>query len=356
MAATPRILFAPLDWGLGHATRCVPIIEEVQRQGGEPVLATAGRAYAYLKAEFPALELINLPPYDIYYYGANMYWNVGVQAPKLLLAAWREHHQLQRIIRRRKIDAVVSDNRFGCFSSSVPSVFITHQLNIRIPSPPLQWMANRLHHQFIRQYDECWIPGQPGDESLSGALSHPPKGLPCRYIGLLSRLRSAEEIKEYDILALLSGPEPQRGRLEKILIRQLALLPYRVLLVQGKTEQKKHLRLTPGIELVSYLNAEELQVAMSRTALVICRSGYSTIMDLAAMGKKALLFPTPGQTEQEYLARRMQELGYCPFQHQGSINLERGIREASECAGFPGRPETKGRVEAAVGSLLACIA
>lgn len=356
MAETPRILFAPLDWGLGHATRCVPIIEEVQRQGGEPVLATAGRAYAYLKAEFPALELISLPPYNIHYYGSNMYWNVGVQGPKLLRAAWREYHQLQKIIGRRKIDAVISDNRFGCFSSRVPSVFITHQLNILIPLPPLQWLANRLHHQFIRQYDECWIPGEPGNESLAGVLSRLPEGLPCRHIGLLSRLRPAEERKGYDILALLSGPEPQRSHLEKILIRQLELLPYRVLLVQGKTEQKKYLRLTPGIELVSYLNAEELQAAMNQAPLVICRSGYSTIMDLAAMGKKALLIPTPGQTEQEYLARRMQELGYCPSQHQSSINLERGIRAASECAGFPGRPEMKERVQAAVGSLLARIA
>ena len=352
MAARPRILFAPLDWGLGHATRCVPIIEEVLRQGGEPVLGTAGRAHAYLKAEFPALELINLPPYDIHYYRANMYWNMGVQAPKFLRAVGREHCQLQKIIRRRKIGAVISDNRFGCFSSLVPSVFITHQLNIRIPSPPLEWLVNRLNHHFIRRYDECWIPGQPGTDNLSGALSLPPESLPCRHIGRLSRLKPEEAAKEYDILVLLSGPEPQRTQLEATLIRQLKDLPLRVLLVQGKTERERCDYLTAGMEVRPYLKARGLQAAMSRASLVICRSGYSTIMDLAAMGKKALLIPTPGQTEQEYLARRMQELGYCPFQYQNELDVKRGLSEVGFYPGFPKDDVGNGLLAGAIQSLI----
>lgn len=374
MATKPRILVAPLDWGLGHATRCVPIIEEIMRQGGEPVLGTAGRAYAYLKAEFPELELIELPSYDIRYYSGNMYWNMALQAPKLLRAAWREHRKLQRIIQRRKIDAVISDNRFGCFSSLVPSVFITHQLNIQIYSPPLRWLANRLNHWFIRRYDACWIPDRPGADSLAGELSHPQhrvedgsgagielflrsngplsSGPSYRYIGLLSRLRPEKATKKYDILALLSGPEPQRSRMEAILIRQLKALPYKVLLVQGRTEREERYQPAAHIEVVSYLNAGELQSAVNRSTLVLCRSGYSTLMDLAATGKKALLIPTPGQTEQEYLARRILELGYCPFQLQSSLNLERGIREALEYPGFPEGWEMGGGMAAAVEDLL----
>lgn len=357
MAAKPRILIAPLDWGLGHATRCVPVIEEVIRQGGDPVLATAGRAHAYLKAELPTLEMIELPAYGIRYNSPNMYWNMARQGPKILRAAWREHRQLQRIIRQRKADAVISDNRFGCFSSLVPCVFISHQLSIHVSFSPLQGLANRLNHWFIRQYDECWIPDWPGAESLAGELHGPPSGGPsCRYIGLLSRLRPEAAKKEYDILALLSGPEPQRSHLEAMLLRQLEELPYRVLLVQGKTERLERRRPAPHIEAVSYLKAEELQSALACSALVICRSGYSTLMDLAAMGKRALLIPTPGQTEQEYLAERMRALGYCPFQRQESIQLERGIREALEYSGFPEEREKGVGLAAAVGSLMVHIA
>ncbi|MCB0594796.1 MAG: glycosyltransferase [Lewinellaceae bacterium] len=335
MASKPRILVAPLDWGLGHATRCVPLIEEIQRQGGEPVLASAGRALAYLQAEFPNLEMTSLPAYNIRYFGGNMYWNIGLQGPKILRAAWLEHRRLQQLIRRLKIDAVISDNRFGCFSSRVPAVFVAHQLNIQLSPPSLQWLANRLCRLFIRQYGECWIPGLPGSESLAGALSQPPEGLPCRHIGLLSRLQPEIETPEYDILALLSGPEPQRSRLESILLRQLKDLPYRVLLVQGRTEVEERRQPSLRIEVVSYLKTGELQRALNRSTLVICRSGYSTLMDLAAMGKKALLIPTPGQTEQEYLARRMQELGYCPYQKQDELDVERGVAEVQAYSGFP---------------------
>ncbi|MCB0550723.1 MAG: hypothetical protein KDD19_24340 [Phaeodactylibacter sp.] len=378
MAAKPRILIAPLDWGLGHATRCVPIIEEVMQQGGTPVLGTAGRAYAYLKAEFPGLELIRLPSYNIRYYGANMVWNIGVQAPRLIRAVWQEHDQLQRLIGRLRIDAVISDNRFGCFSSRIPSVFITHQRCIQIASPPLQWLANRLNYWFIRQYDECWIPDIPGPGNLAGALSvpcdsvgdrgsfgraeaylhspplsnNPSHSLLFRHIGLLSRLRPVKEEIKFDILALLSGPEPQRSRLEALLIRQLKELPLRVLLVQGKTEREERHQPAPHIEVVSYLKAGELQSAMSRSSLVICRSGYSTAMDLAAMGKKALLIPTPGQTEQEYLARRLQQLGYCSYQKQNELNVERGIQDAGASSGFPkNNRQEEGLAEAVRGLL-----
>ena len=352
MAAKPRILVAPLDWGLGHATRCVPIIEEIMRQGGEPVVGSAGRALAYLKAEFPALDRVELPAYGIHYRSANMYRNIGAQIPKLLRAAWGEHRQLQRLIRSGSIGAVISDNRFGCFSRLAPCVFITHQVHLRIPPPPLQWFANRINHYFIRRHEECWIPDLPGSGSLAGALSSPLPELPCRHIGILSRLRPEAGPAQYDILVLLSGPEPQRSRLETLLIRQLKNLPCRVLLVQGKTEQDGRSRPAPNIEAVSYLTAGALQAAMASSSLVISRSGYSTIMDLAAMGKKALLIPTPGQTEQEYLARRVQQMGYCPFQGQEELNLKKGLPELESYPGFPEYPAGGAPLEAAVRNFL----
>lgn len=353
MAARARILVAALDWGLGHATRCVPAIREVQRQGGVPLIGSAGRALAYLSAEFPDLEAVKLPEYGVRYPGSNMYRNMAGQAPKLMRAVWQEHRQLQQAIRSGLADAVISDNRFGCFSRLAPCVFITHQLNLPVGPPPLRWLGNRINRHFIRQYDECWIPGLPGADSLAGALSLPPEGLPCRYIGLLSRLAPQQGDRQYDILALLSGPEPQRSRLEQLLIRQLADMPHRALLAQGKTEQTRRSRPAANISAVSYLSAGNLQAAMAGAGLVICRSGYSTIMDLAAMGKKALLIPTPGQAEQEYLARRMQQLGYCPYQNQDELDIEKGLRDAEAYPGFPLFPMDGARLAEAVGRLLA---
>lgn len=352
MPATPRVLVAPLDWGLGHATRCAPIIRELLRQGAEPVLATAGRAAAYLRAEFPGLELIGFPAYDVRYPTANMYWNMGIQAGRLLRVIRQEHRLLQTVIRKRNIRAVVSDNRFGCFSSMAPCVFITHQANLPIRSWPLRWAANRANHFFMRQYGEWWLPDYM-PEGFSGALSSPPARMPYRCLGMLSRFTPGRQAPAYDVLALLSGPEPQRSRLEEKLCLQLQGLPLQALLVQGKAESYREFEAAPHVKIVSFLGEAGLQKALAGARLAVCRPGYSTLMDLAATGKKALLIPTPGQPEQEYLARLLHARGICPFQPQQSINLAQGLPLAAQYPGFPPPSQIGEGLEAAVKALLA---
>ncbi|MCB9300121.1 MAG: glycosyltransferase [Lewinellaceae bacterium] len=351
MSARPRILVAPLDWGLGHATRCVPVIRELQRQGAEPVLATAGRAAAYLQAEFPGLELIEFPAYDIRYPTGSMYWNIGIQSRKLLRAVKQEHRQLQSIIRRLGIKAVISDNRFGCFSQQAPCVFVTHQINIPLPLGPAQWAANHANHFFIRKFRACWIPDHK-PEGLSGALSRPFPGLRYHYLGILSRFSPLQLPWKYDVLALLSGPEPQRSRLEHALTTQLQAMDLQVLLVQGKTESYQEFDAAPNIRVVSFLGTAGLHGALASSEFVICRSGYSTLMDLFAMGKKALLIPTPGQPEQEYLAKNLQVQGVFPFQTHSTIDLAKGLSAAEEYTGFPKSGRTGEGLEAAIGALL----
>ncbi|MCB0570599.1 MAG: hypothetical protein KDC66_12575 [Phaeodactylibacter sp.] len=355
MLATPRVLVTPLDWGLGHATRCVPVIRELQRQGAEPVLATAGRAAAYLKAEFPGLEHILFPAYDIRYPTANMYWNMGLQAVKLLRVIRQEHELLQAVIRQRNVRAVISDNRFGCFSSLAPSVFITHQSNLAVPSFPAWWAANKANQFFMRQYREWWLPDYK-PEGFSGALSRPLAQLPYRCLGILSRFTPMQCDPTYDVLALLSGPEPQRSRLEQVLVQQLRFLPHRVLLVQGKTESYEEFEAAPNIKVVSFLNQAGLQQALTASKQVVCRSGYSSLMDLAATGKKALLIPTPGQPEQQYLAMHLQSRGICPFQHQHSVNLTQGLARIPQYRGFSPPMKTGEGLEAAVRALLGRVA
>ncbi|HXH19910.1 MAG TPA: glycosyltransferase [Chitinophagales bacterium] len=329
-----RILVAPLDWGLGHATRCIPVINEILSYGHEPVLAADGRAFDLLKGEYPQLKIIRLKGYHPRYPAqGNMAAAMFFQLPKFFFAIAREHIELKKIIREYSIDAIISDNRYGLWSDSIPSVFITHQLFIRMPER-MKWLekvVNGLNHYFIRQFRHCWVPDFAGEENLSGELSHRSRmPLKVEYIGLLCRKSQAGNAIgnrcKYDLLALLSGPEPQRTLFEEEMKRQLLQLKLRALIVRGVTEENKTEKVNDFIEAVSHLSAHRLFEAMESSEVVVCRAGYSSLMELITLQKKAVIIPTPGQTEQEYLARRCRMLNYFASQLQHEMNLKSALQ------------------------------
>lgn len=329
------ILVAPLDWGLGHATRCIPLIQALQARGVRPYLASSGRALALLEREFPALPLLPIASYRVRYPGSNLVQAMILQSPWLAGAVWRENRQVQHLVRRYSLTGVISDNRLGAFCRRVRSIYLTHQLHLQTPHGWLTAMADRMHHWFIRQYDECWIPDLASYAAgLAGALSHPPLPVKTRYIGPLSRLHLPALEPERDLLVLLSGPEPQRSRLEEQLLFQLKQTEYSVLLVQGKTEVEAHWQAAPHIECISYLTSEALARALAGSRLVIARSGYSTIMDLARTQLKALFIPTPGQTEQQYLARLLRKRRIAYSVQQSALYLATDIAKAMSFRGF----------------------
>ena len=346
-----RILVAPLNWGLGHATRCIPVIRELQKQGAEVVLASDGRALALLRREFPELTAVVLPGYDIRYPRANMVWNMALQLPRILWAAGQERWAIRQLVIRHKINGIISDNRYGCHNRAVRSIFITHQLNITVAKsgcptpghPPasslfLEKIANHLNRRYLRCFDECWIPDVEGEPNLSGELGHgvkSEKGRNLKYLGALSRLRRYEMPRKYDAIAVLSGPEPQRSYLEKEITGQAKMLPQHFLIVQGKTSVAQRQFIEKNIEVVSHLSSEELNDALLASGVFIGRSGYSSIMDLAKTGLPAILIPTPGQTEQEYLAARFSRQGVFCVQEQGHLDLAEGLKEANRCPGLP---------------------
>ena len=172
-----RVLIAPLNWGLGHATRCMPIINELLAQGAEVIIATDGRALHLLQKEYPQLTILELPAYNITYRSNNMMLNIAPQLFKIIRAIIKEQKAIRKIIRDYKIDLIISDNRFGCVSSDIPSIFITHQVHIKIPNPTVQRIVNFFNHLFINRFNECWIPDfEDTSQSLSGSLSRS-KGL-----------------------------------------------------------------------------------------------------------------------------------------------------------------------------------
>lgn len=324
-----KILVVALDWGLGHASRCIPVIEALEKAGVKVVLGTSGRAAALWRQSFPQLLLIELPAYGIRYPFRNMYLNIFLQLPRIVLVAFAEHIKLRRLVKQMNIDAIVSDNRFGCFHTHVPSIFISHQIHIQLPHGWIAWIVNKIHRVIIGCYDECWVPDFADSAiSLSGALSHPAKLQNIRYIGPLSRLQAAVVNVKYDIVALLSGPEPQRSIFEAQILEQAGNLPGKTLVVQGKTEENQQRQHLANVDIISHLTAGPLAEAICAARLIICRSGYSSLMDLAQLNKVALLIPTPGQTEQAYLADYWQQKGWALVQQQDALDIRAALEAA----------------------------
>jgi len=335
MTEPKRILVAPLNWGLGHATRCIPIISELMRQGHEVWIASDGRALDLLKREFPELRALELPEYDIRYPKKYLLYFLILQMPKVLRAIIRENRLLDGWIRQYRFDAIISDNRLGCFTRRIPCAVITHQLKVYTRPAIVGLAATFLHRIIIRKYDSCWVPDLEGPKNLSGKFAHGMSLPNMHYIGPLTRMHPGRAEEKYDVLAILSGPEPQRTTWEELIVRQAARLPsYRWLIVQGKPELGEASFPFPHIEVRSFLDSEALNRAILESRIVLSRSGYSTIMDLAVLDKKAFLVPTPGQPEQEYLARYGFENGWYFTQTQDELDLAKGLEEVEKMRGF----------------------
>jgi uncharacterized protein (TIGR00661 family) len=327
-----RILVAPLDWGIGHATRCIPIINALIRHNYEVIIAADGRSLHLLITEFPALEAIRLSGYNIKY---STYLPLSIsmliQSPKILIGIKKEYKLLENIIDDYKVDGVISDNRFGLSTKKVPCAFITHQLQIQ--SPYFISAIQQFNYNYINRFNACWIMDDE-KENLAGSLSKP-EVLPENtiYIGMQSRFEKREVEKKYEFLGIVSGPEPQRTILEKGLINALKDRNENSLIVIGKTELSKSEQIG-NLTIKSHLNAENLNTAILQSELIICRPGYSTIMDLSKLEKKAIFIPTPGQTEQEYLAEKFMQDGICFAQNQAEFNLAAALQKSKTFTGF----------------------
>jgi uncharacterized protein (TIGR00661 family) len=337
-----RILICPLNWGLGHATRCIPIIRLLLQKNQQVLIAADGRPLALLKKEFPQLVFIDLKGYDINYTtGNSLVLKMLFSIPKILKGIRDERTQLEKIIAEHKIDIVISDNRYGCWSKKVKSIFITHQLMMK--SPLGEGWLHRLILNYVKRYDECWIPDVEGDLNLSGDLAHQYK-LPKNtyFIGSLSRFEKPATNSPllYDVMAIISGPEPQRSIFEKLLVKQISDLKIKALLVLGKTELEQERKNDGTIEIVNHLQMNEMQQAILQSKIIIARSGYSTLMDLAALSKRAIFIPTPGQTEQEYLAEMMMQKKIAFSQTQTNFNLKEALIKSETYTGFKNNADT----------------
>lgn len=319
-----RILIAPLNWGLGHATRCIPIIRALEKNNFEPIIASDGVSLELLRKEFPHLNSITLPSYNITYAekGKNFKLKLISQLPHIFKAIKEERKITQKLVEKYDIEGIISDNRLGVYATKIPSVFITHQLNVLTGNTT--WLTTKLHHYFVKKFNECWVPDKEKGPNLSGDLGHleePFKNI--KYIGPLSRLYKKNAPNKYDLMIILSGPEPQRTLLEEKLIVELKKSKDQILFIKGIVESEQKTEEVKNITYYNFMTSEQIETAFNESDKILARSGYTTVMDLAQLEKKAFFIPTPGQYEQEYLAKKFKKEGIAPSCKQENFELSK---------------------------------
>ncbi|HEX2608299.1 MAG TPA: glycosyltransferase [Flavisolibacter sp.] len=287
-----------------------------------------------MEKEFPNLKFLPLEGYQIRYASRKVLftWRLISQLPRLLRTIKKEKIWMQQLLRNHSIDGVISDNRYGLYHATLPTVFITHQLRIHSGFGSVaDSLVQKLHYRFIGRFSQCWVPDFAGTPNLAGSLSHPRKkpAIPVHYLGTLSRMQAEQDPSTSHLVFLLSGPEPQRTLLENHVIKQLKNFTSKAIVLRGLPEEGSTPYISDSVTVYNHLPAEALQTILQNASLVICRSGYSSIMDLAALKKKSFLIPTPGQTEQEYLAVHLERIGFAPFMTQHRFDLDTALKKAA---------------------------
>jgi uncharacterized protein (TIGR00661 family) len=329
------ILIAPLNWGLGHATRCIPIIKALQENNFTPIIASDGIALELLRKEFPYLKTLELPSYQIEYAknGKNFKWKLMKSLPRMIEAIREEKRIVKKWIQKYDIDGIISDNRLGVISKKIPSVFITHQLNVMTGNTT--WITSKLHQNIIKKYKACWIPDVNDQRNLTGKLGHlENNSLNLSYLGPLSRMHKMALPLQYDLMIILSGPEPQRGLLETHLTEEVKRFEGKVVFIKGIIENEQKKDQIGNVTYYNFMKTRQLEQTFNESEKVLCRSGYTTIMDLVKLNKKAFFIPTPGQYEQIYLAEKLQKEGLVPYATQENFKIE-NLSQIEQFKGLP---------------------
>ena len=382
--AKKKVLYAVLNWGLGHATRSTPLIRSLVNEKTaksnkryDITIVSTGRSLSLLRSEFPQLKYIDLPDYDVKYSkkGSNLIFYLALQVPSIIYNLFKEKNKIEKIVKEKDIDIIISDNRYGVFSTrkrKVKNYFITHQLRFKLPKilSSFEFFSEYFNRFFFNFYDKVFVMDNKEFPFFSADLSHKgniTKSDKIKYIGLFSDTKEKEivEIKsnlkntkditnkkleelknelhdflfvksdkdtasEYlNYLVIISGPEPQRTIFEEKIITKIDKIGGRKIVILGLTEKKEYLKeKRDNILVFNHLPREIISDMINLSGLVICRSGYSTVMELVVLNKNALMIPTPGQTEQEYLSKFYKEQNLFYSISQEKLDLEVDIKKA----------------------------
>ena len=345
----PSICISPIDWGLGHATRCITLIKAFEKLGYQVFVATEGYHEVILREALPNAHFLHLRGYRIRYakWGFTLPIVLLFQLPKIIYSIIHEQNWLKKAHAQYQFDMIVSDNRFGFYHKQVPSVFITHQLNLQMHFAWATRLFQKIQYAWLKKYTACWIPDIEGTNNLSGILANPKHkpSIPLWYMGCLSRLidtpidntsdnssavHSATNNKNV-FLGIVSGPEPQRTVLENLLWKAGNKLNIPFVVIAGtpsKEQPNKIIAENKNATLYAHLAAPDLVKEIKRADYIICRGGYTTLMELIPFDKKLIFIPTPGQTEQMYLGKLWEEKNWALCYAQENFKLIFALEEA----------------------------
>jgi UDP-N-acetylglucosamine transferase subunit ALG13 len=331
----PLVLLSPLDWGLGHTTRCIPLIRELILLQCEVVVACTPAQRKVLEIEFQSLTFFEVPAASPLYgkNRASTILRLLLQIPKILTSIKQENSWLQQFLSTHPVDAILSDNRFGLYAPGIPCIFITHQLQVKTGlGAAFDALARRINYRFIKKFSACWVPDFEGTGSLAGEISNPHKQpkTKIKFIGGLSRFESCKDPGTESLLIILSGPEPQRTLFEKKIIAGLKDYAGTAILVRGVPGNNKLPDLSPSVQAFDHLPAARLNELVCNASIVISRCGYTSVMDLLKLQKKCILVPTPGQAEQEYLAKHLRNKQLAYTITQNNFSLSNALRQAEQ--------------------------
>ncbi len=332
-----KILITPLDWGAGHTTRCIPLAAHLLQTGHKPIVAGNEAQMAIIDQYFNGcIDTIYIAGYNVTYSGVNKVAQAGLllQTPRLLKTIGQENIRLKEIVKDLKPDGIISDNRYGMYHAHVPSVIMTHQLRIQSGlGNTVDNVLQRMHYKYLNRFSATWVVDTETSPGLAGTLSHPAT-MPDRYkyIGLLSRFAGAVNAAPKEngpILMLISGPEPQRTEFSRMLWQQALKHNGEVIFAEGREAVTAPADVPAHITYHKRIDGPALADAIKSASMVVCRSGYSTLMDLRAINKPAIVIPTPGQTEQQYLGRMLHDSGVFYSTTQKGFDLQRTLKETA---------------------------
>lgn len=345
-----KVLVAPLDWGLGHATRSIPIIRDFLRQNATVELAVSGSIAALYKTEFPDLKQIPISSYAIRYpkHGFEFPLWLLTHLHRIQKVVAEEHQTAERLVRERQYDVIFSDNRFGFYAKGVRNIYMTHQLRIAFPGVfrLFEKIGILWHCRQMQNFDEIWIPDEERFPGLAGRLSHVAYAdenlkQKIRYVGPQSRFAEMENkatenaFQEFRFLALLSGPEPMRTAFEKKLLRAFSEIPGCHALVRGLPGSSDLPAVPPNVSVFNHLETPLLAETIRHAETVVSRSGYSTVMDMRILGASCIFVPTPGQTEQLYLGKTLLASGIAGLLFQNQISKDSLLEAAAVLKSHP---------------------
>lgn len=291
------ILISPLDWGFGHTTRCVSLIQTLIESNNKVIFVGNTRQVSFIKTEFPNIDTEFLEGYNIELSSKrNTYVQILKQVFKIVRVVKKERLFVRNYTKEHVVDLILSDNRYGFRDSNIESIFIGHQLNLQLPN--FKTLINKYLIKLINQFNKVWIVDEK-EINLAGELSNSINlKIPFQYIGLLSRFKKHLLPIKYDFLIIVSGPHPENSIFLNEVEEVFKEIQLRIAIVST-------VKSNVNLEHVDYFynaSTNKLNDLVNETETIISKSGYTTLMELSSLDKKAILIPTKGQFEQEYLA------------------------------------------------------